>query len=640
MKMPLAPTETDDAANDAAALPDDAAIGASATAAHAADCTLLSALWHPSAGVPVGCLLVPSAHMKLVKATLHAAGKEGTQWLRRDGVQRARVGADGAPSSGADGVPPAGAGVVFEVHLSLAGAARLEAHRNVPCALSELLLSGQIRWMPGVRLRRSRAEPRLTATAAAMIQTAIAAAVMPAAAAAGVHSPTTALDPKPAADAAETGRRPCSFRFAELFAGIGGFRVALEALGGACVFASEMDPHAAATYALNFGALPEAGDITEVEAADLPPHDLLVGGFPCQCFSLAGEQLGLSDDARGQLYLECCRILCTGRPAAFLLENVVGLFTLDGGVFHREYEQRRPGRVHERIVADLSSCGYVVQSAVLGAHAFGVPQFRDRLFLVGFRSADAASRFEWPHNHSHPADCCVDSCRPLRSILEPDDSVAVRAASLTTAQYAKVRRGMVDGSRVARLDRPSLCLMSSYRSGWTRQACKLLRTCQGKTVLHDDRGMHRGAVVGIYGGAAPADATDGAESNGNEGVSGEGGGGEDGGGEECGDATNGKMAGGAGGHNEGAEPAGEGARGEGARFYTAREATRLMGFPESFRIPGHPTPEHGGPAYEAHERYFRQIGNAVCPPVVEAVARQMLRALNVQFQVHEEEETL
>jgi site-specific DNA-cytosine methylase len=65
-----------------------------------------------------------------------------------------------------------------------------------------------------------------------------------------------------------------------------------------------------------------------------------------------------------------------------------------------------------------------------------------------------------------------------------------------------------------------------------------------------------------------------------------------------------------------------------------------MGFPESFRIPGHPTPEHGGPAYEAHERYFRQIGNAVCPPVVEAVARQMLRALNVQFQVHEEEETL
>jgi site-specific DNA-cytosine methylase len=152
--------------------------------------------------------------------------------------------------------------------------------------------------------------------------------------------------------------------------------------------------------------------------------------------------------------------------------------------------------------------------------------------------------------------------------------------------------------------------------------------------------MHRGAVVGIYGGAAPADATDGAESNGDEGVSGEGGDGEDGGGEECGDATNGKMAGGAGGQNEGAEPAVEGARGEGARFYTAREATRLMGFPESFRIPGHPTPEHGGPAYEAHERYFRQIGNAVCPPVVEAVARQMLRALNVQFQVHEEEETL
>ena len=630
----MAPNESDDTANDAAALPADAGIGASATEAH---CTLLSVPWHPSAGVPVGCLLVPSAHMKLVKATLHAAGKEGTQWLRRDGVQRSRVGADGAPSSAADGahcgsadgVPPAGAGVVFEVHLSLAGAARLEAqmHPNVPRALSELLLSGQIRWMPGVRLQRSRAEPRLTATAAAMIQTANPTRIIPAAAAAGVHSTTTALDPKPAAGAAEAGRR--AFRFAELFAGIGGFRVALEALGGACVFASELDPHAAATYALNFGALPEAGDITEVEAADLPPHDLLVGGFPCQCFSLAGKQLGLSDDAHGQLYLECCRMLSTARPAAFLLENVVGLFTLDGGVFHREYAQRRPGRVHERIVADLSSCGYIVKSAVLGAHAFGVPQFRDRLFLVGFRSADAASRFEWPHNQSqHPADCCVDGCRPLRSILEPDDSVAVRAASLTTAQYAKVRRGMADGSRVAKLDRPSLCLMSSYRSGWTRQACKLLRTCQGATVLDDDRGMHGGAVVGIYGGAAPVDAPDGAESDGDEGVSG-----EDGGGKECGDATNVNVAGSAGGHNEGAS-------GEGARFYTAREATRLMGFPESFRIPGHPTPEHGGPAYEAHERYFRQIGNAVCPPVVAAVARQLLRALEVQVQVHAEDEAL
>lgn len=110
-----------------------------------------------------------------------------------------------------------------------------------------------------------------------------------------------------------------------------------------------MDPFAAATYAINFGHMPSAGDITEVSNEQLPAHDILVGGFPCQSFSTAGEQEGLSDH-RGQLYLECCRVLCAARPRAFLLENVAGLYTLDGGSFHKEYAKRTPGRAYATII--------------------------------------------------------------------------------------------------------------------------------------------------------------------------------------------------------------------------------------------------------------------------------------------------
>ena len=140
--------------------------------------------------------------------------------------------------------------------------------------------------------------------------------------------------PQPPAVTAATAR----FRFAELFAGIGGFRVGLEAIGGQCVFASEIDARARGLYALNFGEGPPgvetrafAGDITKVSAADVAPHDVLVGGFPCQPFSTLGDQPGIEgDDDKGRLFLEITRLLDFHRPKAFLLENVPGILACGG----------------------------------------------------------------------------------------------------------------------------------------------------------------------------------------------------------------------------------------------------------------------------------------------------------------------
>ena len=122
---------------------------------------------------------------------------------------------------------------------------------------------------------------------------------------------------------------PPPFTFIELFAGIGGFRLGLEALGGRCLFASEIDPDAVAVYRANFPRAAVVGDITAVPDAQIPAHDVLTAGFPCQPFSSLGEQPGL-DDEKGTLFRQIVRVLELRRPAAFLLENVPGLLKVDG----------------------------------------------------------------------------------------------------------------------------------------------------------------------------------------------------------------------------------------------------------------------------------------------------------------------
>lgn len=178
------------------------------------------------------------------------------------------------------------------------------------------------------------------------------------------------------------------FTFIDLFAGIGGMRMAFERAGGRCVFSSEWDAAARSTYFANFGEVP-FGDITAIanekrKSSEIPRHDVLVGGFPCQAFSIAGFKGGFAD-TRGTLFFNLARIIDDHRPKAFLLENVKGLAGHDRG--------RTLDVIMRTLVDDL---GYHVTTNVVNAKDFGVPQNRERIFIVGFKSKQAAERFEFP----------------------------------------------------------------------------------------------------------------------------------------------------------------------------------------------------------------------------------------------------
>ena len=160
------------------------------------------------------------------------------------------------------------------------------------------------------------------------------------------------------------------FTFIDLFAGIGGIRIPFEELGGTCVFSSEWDKNAQKTYFANFGEV-TAGDITKISELDIPDHDILLAGFPCQSFSIMGKQLGFAD-TRGTLFFDIERILRAKRPSAFLLENVKQLTTHD------------KGRTLGVILSKLEQLGYHVHWKVLNALDFGLPQKRERIFIVGF----------------------------------------------------------------------------------------------------------------------------------------------------------------------------------------------------------------------------------------------------------------
>lgn len=176
----------------------------------------------------------------------------------------------------------------------------------------------------------------------------------------------------------EKGEAIDSFRFIDLFAGIGGMRIAYERAGGKCVYSSEWNKYSQQTYFANFGEQPE-GDITQVEAEDIPDHDILVAGFPCQPFSIAGvskknslgRETGFEDKTQGTLFFDVCRILKEKRPKAFMLENVKNLCSHDRG------------RTFKVITESLDELNYEVFYAVLDGQDF-VPQHRERIIIVGF----------------------------------------------------------------------------------------------------------------------------------------------------------------------------------------------------------------------------------------------------------------
>ena len=183
-------------------------------------------------------------------------------------------------------------------------------------------------------------------------------------------------------------KRPAkaSFSFIDLFAGIGGIRIPFQELGGLCVFSSEWDSFAQKTYRINFGETP-SGDITKISAKDIPNFDILLAGFPCQPFSQAGLKKGFSD-TRGTMFFEIERIIAAKRPKAFLLENV------------KQLKGHNKGETLRIILEHLDALGYAVDYRVLRAADFGVPQNRERLYIVGFNrdifNLPAVFKFDFP----------------------------------------------------------------------------------------------------------------------------------------------------------------------------------------------------------------------------------------------------
>lgn len=177
-------------------------------------------------------------------------------------------------------------------------------------------------------------------------------------------------------------------KFIDLFAGIGGIRQAFEDEKTKCVFSSEWDKFAAKTYEANFGEIPY-GDITEIKSEEIPFHDLLLAGFPCQPFSSIGKREGFDHETQGTLFFEVLRIIRDHKPSMFLLENVKGLLTMDGG------------KTMETIIRTLRELNYDVFYDILDSENFGVPQKRSRVIIVGFKKELSIDEFVFPKTNGN-----------------------------------------------------------------------------------------------------------------------------------------------------------------------------------------------------------------------------------------------
>lgn len=327
--------------------------------------------------------------------------------------------------------------------------------------------------------------------------------------------------------------RPSAFRFIDLFAGIGGFRLALQNQGGTCVFSSDWDRFARQTYAANFGDEP-AGDIREVDERDIPHHDILTAGFPCQPFSISGVSKknslgrphGFADRTQGTLFFEIVRILNAHRPRAFILENVRNLRNHDHG---RTFDV-----IHHVLSREL---GYDVHFRTLDAKHV-VPQHRERIFIIGFREP---RDFHWPDLHSgHDAPVLKNV---LETRVDPKYTLSDKLWEYLQA-YARKHQaaGNGFGFGLAKPDGITRTLSARYYK-------------DGSEILIPQRGRN-------------------------------------------------------------------------PRRLTPRECARLMGYPDSFRI------------VVSDTQAYKQFGNSVVVPVVEAVASAVLAALERPAIVRERQSLL
>ena len=260
------------------------------------------------------------------------------------------------------------------------------------------------------------------------------------------------------------------FSFIDLFAGIGGMRIAYENAGGHCVYSNEWDKYSQQTYFANFGEQPD-GDITKVDINDIPNHDILVAGFPCQPFSIAGvskkqslgKATGFEDKTQGTLFFDVCRILKEKRPKAFMLENVKNLRSHD------------KGRTFHVITESLEELNYEIFYAILDGQNY-VPQHRERILIVGF------DRERYGKNIEFSFDISPVTPKPvIRSILENDvDPKYTLSDKLWTflQNHAAKHRAAGNGFSygIADLDSISRTLSARYY----KDGCEILIAQEGK----------------------------------------------------------------------------------------------------------------------------------------------------------------
>ncbi|WP_289004050.1 DNA cytosine methyltransferase [uncultured Parabacteroides sp.] len=216
-----------------------------------------------------------------------------------------------------------------------------------------------------------------------------------------------------------------NFKFIDLFAGIGGIRIGFESVGGKCVFSSEWDKDACKTYLANFGETP-FGDITQITADQIPDFDILLGGFPCQPFSIIGDKEGFNHETQGTLFFEIERILKEKQPNAFMLENVRNLTAHDNG------------KTFKVIINHLEALGYTVYAKVLNALDYGVPQKRERIIIVGFKD---------PILFTFPDPVREKEKKKLSDILEDENSLDPK---YWVKDYIKEKRNFKMKKEIAR----------------------------------------------------------------------------------------------------------------------------------------------------------------------------------------------
>lgn len=219
------------------------------------------------------------------------------------------------------------------------------------------------------------------------------------------------------------------YTFIDLFAGLGGFRLALESFGAKCVYSNEWDVPARVVYQKNFGEVPD-DDITKVDEKTVPEHDILCAGFPCQAFSISGRRRGF-EDSRGTLFFDVARIVKEKRPKVVFLENVKNFASHDGG---------NTLAVIKKTMLDL---GYSFNHRVLNAADFGIPQKRERIYMVCFRNDLDVKDFEFPE----PIELEVY----LEDFLLPDDQTDGQVVEREDITIHKVEPGTPSAKKAARI---------------------------------------------------------------------------------------------------------------------------------------------------------------------------------------------